>query len=112
MSGKLSSLNRRLAKVEQQVAERTKREELANRICRTSMPFTIVQDAEQFEVEMNRPCPVHGVRDLGQLLIHTPFNSDTTPSEVSIKLRQLLDLYELRLSQRSQSSDEPEENES
>jgi hypothetical protein len=112
MSGKLSSLNRRLAKVEQQVAERTKREELANCICRTSMPFTIVQDAEQFEVEMNRPCPVHGVRDLGQLLIHTPFNSDTTPSEVSIKLRQLLDLYELRLSQRSQSSDEPEENES
>jgi hypothetical protein len=112
MSGKLSSLNRRLAKVEQQVAERTKREELANCICRTSMPFTIVQDAEQFEVEMNRPCPVHGVRDLGQLLIHTPFNSDTTPSEVSIKRRQLLDLYELRLSQRSQSSDEPEENES
>jgi hypothetical protein len=109
MSGKLSSLNRRLAKVEQQVAERTKREELANCICRT---LTIVQDAEQFEVEMNRPCPVHGVRDLGQLLIHTPFNSDTTPSEVSIKRRQLLDLYELRLSQHSQSSDELEENES
>lgn len=112
MSGKLSSLNRRLAKVEQQVAERTKREELANCICRTSMPFTIVHNAEDFEVEMNRPCPVHGVRDLGQLLIHTPFNSDTTPSEESIKLRQLLDLYELRLSQRSQSSDELEENES
>jgi hypothetical protein len=112
MSGKLSSLSRRLAKVEQQVAERTKREELANCICGTSVAFTVIHDAEQFEVEMNRPCPVHGVRDLGPLVFHRPFNSDTTPSEESIKLRQLLDLYELRLSQRSQSSDELEENES
>jgi hypothetical protein len=112
MRRKLSSLSKRLAEVEQQVAERTKREELANCICRTSMPFTIVHNAEDFEVEMNRPCPVHGVRDLGQLIIPTPFTSDTTPSEESIKLRQLLDSYNLRLSQHSQSNDEREEHES
>jgi hypothetical protein len=76
------------------------------------MACTVIQDAEQFEVQMNRPCPVHGVRDLGPLVFIRPFNSDTTPSEESIKLRQLLDLYELRLSQHSQSSDELEENES
>ncbi len=112
MRRKLSSLSKRLAEVEQQVAERTKREELANCICRTSKPGTFAHNAEKFEAEMNRTCPVHGLRRLGDVIAVTFVNPDGTLSEESIKLSQLIDTYNLRLSQHSQSNDEREEHDS
>ena len=96
MSGKLSSLSRRLAKVEQQLADVARREELANCICRE---MTITFEAEEFEAEMNRTCLVHGFRRLGRILAVRFVNTDGTLTEESAKLHQLVETYELRLSQ-------------
>lgn len=67
MSGKLSSLNRRLAKIERQLIDEARRAELANCICRK----TTVADSdkpEEFEAEKNKPCPSHGVRQMGMIV--------------------------------------------
>jgi hypothetical protein len=112
MSGKLSSLSRRLAKLEQQRADRAMREELANCICGTKMAFRVFSNASEFEEEMNRTCPVHGVRRLGPIITMGAANPDGTPSEELLKLMRLMETYNLRLSQLSHSSDELEKNES
>ena len=63
MSGKLSSLRRRLAKVEQAAAQAAEREKLTGCICKFKRQgCTIAVDREQFEAEINRPRPVHGLR--------------------------------------------------
>ena len=106
MSGKLSSLSRRVAKLEQQRADRKRGEQLANCICCES---TMTHEAEKFEAEMNRTCPVHGFRRLGIIVTMTIIESDGTVAEESVKLRQLVDTYHLRLSQLPKSSCELED---
>ncbi len=55
MSGKLSSLSRRLAKIEQQMADQAQRAELANCNCKHMPDVTIANTVlpEEFEAEMN-----------------------------------------------------------
>ena len=59
MPGKLSSLRKRLAKVEQRMADRVLRSELAN-------------------CTGNPPCPAHGLRRLGRIVRIAFINLDRT----------------------------------
>ena len=69
----------------------------------------MTHEAEKFEAEMNRTCPVHGFRRLGIIVTMTIIESDGTVAEESVKLRQLVDTYHLRLSQLPKSSCELED---
>jgi hypothetical protein len=66
MSGKLSSLSRRLAKIERQLIDGARREELENCICR-QLTVADPNKPEEFEAEMNETCPLHGFRRLGEI---------------------------------------------
>jgi hypothetical protein len=106
MSAKLSSLRKRLAKLEQEQADRAKVVELANCNCpelKCAVPFLAVCPAK-LEAEMNKTCPVHGLRRFGQIAILDFVNLDGTTSEETIKLEQLIDSHNLRLAQHSHAS--------
>jgi len=64
MSGRLPGLQRRLARVERTFARIAEQAALVNCICVESI---FSDDAEELELEMNRPCPVHGFRSLGEI---------------------------------------------
>jgi hypothetical protein len=102
----LSSLSKRLAKVERELAERVRRKELAHCVCggaiRAALP-------EEFEAEMSRTCPVHGLRRAGILIICDIIERDGSLTEESVKLHQLVDAYKLGLSQQRQPSLEVED---
>ncbi len=93
MPGKLSSLSRRLAKVERQLIDAARPDEAD---C-TCSPFTVADPdkPEEFEAKMNQPCPVHGFRRLGSLLHVVQIGE-----EKSTALDQLLKIYEARQSPR------------
>lgn len=99
----LSSLSRRLAKVEQKLADSARREKLVNCICGDTI-IAVSTAPEQFEAEMNRTCPVHGFRRFGKICAVMFGVTDGPETKEEAKLRQLLETYELRLSQLSQSS--------
>jgi hypothetical protein len=110
MSAKLSSLHKRLARLEQECAAKARREELANCNCpelKSAVSFLAVCP-RKFEEEINTTCPVHGLRRFGKIAIIDFVNLDGTTSEEAIKLQQLIDSHNLRLAQHSQSSIEPE----
>jgi hypothetical protein len=122
MSGKYSSLSRQLAKVERKLANRARREKLANCICGGTI-IALSMATEQFEAEMNRTCPVHGFRRFGHidaLIFECPDGDETLgPPEYErnepVKLEQLVKTYELRYWEDLKSRvelEEDEENES
>lgn len=96
MSGKLSSLRKRLAKVERDLADRARREEYANCNCR-EMTHAMPGEEEEFEAEMNLPCPSHGFRRLGRIMRIVFVNPDRTPEPSP--LDELIATYEARLAQ-------------
>ena len=104
MSGSLSNLNRRLAKVEQQVDDRARQKNLATCNCypkdpeRVGIPF-VVTNTEEFEAEVNFPCPAHAFRRLGQLLVLQKMHPDRTLAAPSIGLLEVVDEYHRRLSE-------------
>lgn len=61
------NLEKRLAEVERRLRDVARREQQADCNCKQ---FTGAFNPEKFEEEMNRPCPAHGFRDLGQIF-HT-----------------------------------------
>ena len=71
MSGKLSNFSRRLAKIERQLIDRARRVDLANCNCRKVTIFH-PSKPEEFEAEKNKPCPAHGVRQLG-MIVHIEY---------------------------------------
>lgn len=93
MSGKLSSLSRRLAKVERQLIDEARREGMAGCIC-SAMTLADADKPEEFEAEMNEPCPAHGFRRLGMLLEVRQIGSKVA------KIDQLLEIYKARQSPR------------
>lgn len=96
----LSNLERRLAKVERLVADRARREKLANCNCGPQDPesgLIIVSDSRQLEAEMNLTCPAHGFRCLGQVMVIRSDEEDETFAEESVRLAKLFDEYERRL---------------
>jgi hypothetical protein len=118
MSGRLSSLSGRLAKVEQQQADRARREELADCNCpalKSTLSWLVPifpEPVAALEAELNRMCPVHGLRRFGAITIVNFVKPDGTNEYNTAKMHQLIDAHELLLSQYSQSNDEIEENES
>jgi len=94
MSGKISSLSRRLAKIERQLIDGARRAELANCICQ-ELTVADPNNPEKFEAEMNETCPVHGFRRLG-----TIYRIEHIGRQ-SAKLDQLLARYETRQSLRN-----------
>lgn len=96
MAGKLAGLRRRLEKAEKALAETVEQEKLANCICklgpRPRPTIAISVEPEKFEAEMNQTCPVHGFRDLGNI-IHMKFTD--LPDE-RFRLDDLLDEYHAR----------------
>jgi hypothetical protein len=111
MSGKLSSLWKRLAKVEQRIAVQARRAEFANCTCIHSPYFTaaITGQPEKFEAEMNLPCPAHGFRRLGRIM-HIRFMNPDGTAEPCPRLDELIATYEahLALAVREQAHDPQE----
>ncbi len=91
---KLLSLRKRLGKVEQQVADRARREEFAHCIC-GGVTVAIPGQEEEFEAKMNVPCPSHGFRKLGRIIKVVSVKPDRTEKDSS-RLDQLLAIYEAR----------------
>ena len=75
MSG---NLDRRLAKIEQQLAEIARQANAANCICKD---MTIISSEEE-EAEMNRKCPVHEHRQDQFLIIRIEDMGDMNGNEV------------------------------
>jgi hypothetical protein len=97
MTGRLSSFNKRLDKVERQQAERNRRLVVAECNCR-EITIALPHQAKEFEAEINRTCTAHGVRRLGKLLAMSFVNPGMTVTDESAKLNQLLETYRFRLS--------------
>ena len=113
MSGNLSGLRKRLAKVEQRMADQARRAELTNCTCKHSSAVTLANTVqpEEFEAEMNLPCPAHGFRRLGRIMRIVFVNSTNPRTEVpSPRLDELIATYEARLAQadREQANDPQE----
>lgn len=63
----LSNLRRRLAKIECQQAEKERRKKLAHYNCRYAV-LALSGRPEEFEAEMNLPCPAHGLRRFERII--------------------------------------------
>jgi hypothetical protein len=98
MSGKLSSLRKRLDQLEQRMADRARRAELANCTCIHMPDVTLAIHPEEFEAEMNLPCPAHGFRRLGKVLAIRFRDGDGT-TEPSDRWDELIATYQRRLDQ-------------
>lgn len=126
MTRKLLSLSRQFAKVEQKLADRARREKLADCICCDTI-IAVSTAPEKFEAEMNRTCPVHEFRRLGKI-IAVIFGSvdpaeepemfgpgtdeiDKEQAKNEAKLYQLIETYELRFWKDLKSRVELEEDE-
>jgi hypothetical protein len=109
MSGKLSGLWKRLAKLEQRMAEQARRAELASCTCVRTLTVALPDQPEQFEAEMNRPCPAHGIRRLGRITRIHFWNPDGT-EEPCPRLDELMATYKARLDQADrEGADAPQE---
>jgi hypothetical protein len=107
MSGKLSSLRKRLAKAEQEITYLARRAGLANCTC-TSRTLAVDGQAEKFEAEMNLPCPAHGFRRLGKIL-HIRF-VDRDGRVPCPRMDELIATYAARLAQAdSEEAHDPQE---
>jgi hypothetical protein len=100
MAGKRSDLTKRLRKMEQQVDQVAKLSEPKKCNCETSKTITVAAVArlEDFEAEMNHPCPAHGFRDLGNVMHVVIVGNDASLGEIAAaaKLEQLVTAYESR----------------
>lgn len=98
MSGNLSSLEKRLANLEQLVADLARQVESANCTCEPHGTLVLPFQPEKFEAEMNLPCPAHGFRRLGMILKIRFVNGDGS-REPTPRLDELLATYKARLDQ-------------
>jgi hypothetical protein len=92
MSQKFSRLNRRLAAVEQGVAERVKHVELANSNApklKSPVGFRVAIFPEALEADMNEMCPVHGLCRFGKIIVTEFVSPDGTASEKTAEMEQL-----------------------
>jgi hypothetical protein len=114
MSTRLFILNKRLVKVEQQVAHIAWREKLADCKCfpkgpaGSALPF-VVKNAEEFEADMKVTCPVHGFRRLGALMIVQIAGRKGEISEEYTRRMELVTEYKRRLSEAVKSNPELED---
>jgi len=84
-------LEKRLAQVEQRLANVAKRDQLVDCNCKQ---MTFFRTAEHFEAEKNLPCPGHGFRDLGRVNITIVVPLNGAPRDDTTRLEQLIATYE------------------
>lgn len=94
MTLSLPDLSKRAAKLERDVAERARRKELVNCVCREVVSAL---HPEELEAELNLPCSVHGIRRFGFIVTTGVIKPDVSLTEESLKMKQVVDAYELRL---------------
>jgi hypothetical protein len=100
---------KRLEKIEQKMAEITRREGLSNCICKDRM---LVARTKIFEAEMNKTCPAHGFRQLGKITVLELGDVKGNVKEESLGLTELVQEYERRFArhrQRMLEEDDPED---
>ena len=98
MSGNLSSLEKRFANLEQRVVDLARRVTSINCNCEPYVTLAFSTQPEQFEAEMNLPCPAHGFRRLGKIL-KIRFVDGNGRRDPTSRLEALLATYEARLAQ-------------
>jgi hypothetical protein len=102
MSGKLVGFRKRLERVEKVVAETVELENSADCICiPRGAGFSITaftNKPEEFEAEMNRMCPTHGFRSLGNIMVFRVVRPGQKKDE-RCRLDDLLDEYKARKSE-------------
>jgi hypothetical protein len=100
---------KRLERLEEKYADFARQEALADCICQT---LTFAFSTKIFEAEMNKTCPAHGFRRLGQITIVriVPTRKDRADSvdERSVGLDELVKEYMRRLAEVEQAEDEQE----
>lgn len=92
MSARLPGLQGRLAIAERTFARIAKQAALATCIC---VDAVFPDNADEFEREMNRVCPVHGFRSLGQIDRIFYVNPDRSVVK-DPKFDELTKIYEVR----------------
>jgi hypothetical protein len=97
MPGTLLGLQRRLIRVEQIFAAIAERNALAKCAC---VDETFINTADELEAEMDRACPVHGFRSLGEIERIFYVKPDRTIVK-DPKLERLLEIYEERRARQS-----------
>jgi|HubBroStandDraft_1064217.scaffolds.fasta_scaffold31788_2 hypothetical protein len=86
------NFDKRLAQVEQRLADVAKRrEQLTSCNCKR---FFGASEPDIFEEEANLPCPAHGFRDLGQIFHTVIVPERATEREKNAKVAQLIAAYE------------------
>jgi hypothetical protein len=94
------NFQRRLKRLEQQVAQIAKRNPQAICNCRR---LTVVARPEYFAAEMNQTCPVHGFRSLGQInVMEVTIVGENSVEYPSAGLTELLEDYKRRLARHRQ----------
>jgi hypothetical protein len=94
MTASFSNLSKRVAKVERRLSDVARRKRLAECDC-NCRKVTLPRDPEEFEMEMNLPCPAHGFRDLGHLIRLCFVNPDRSVVE-DPRMDELLATYQAR----------------
>jgi hypothetical protein len=95
VSGRLSNLRTRLAKVERRLGDVARQEQLTNCNCKFIGATIACNPPEHFEAEMNRPCPAHGFRDLGTIICYRVVHAGGRWEDTT-RLKQLVATYEAR----------------
>lgn len=108
------NLNSRLAKVEQELARIKEIDNQAECICKGGALISIGRGMlEEFKAEMNRPCPVHGFRELSFIhffSVEPARDLNSVPRIIEDpEVNALLEEYEWRLAEAKRERYENEE---
>jgi len=97
------TLAKRVAKVEQKLADKEEQDRLADCIC-VHLAVISIGMTHEFEEKMNRMCPVHGIRRAGKIIAvkyGTPESYSDSEKEEIRKLNeevdQVLERYDARV---------------
>lgn len=101
MSGKVAAFRRRLANVENALADAAEQEKQEDCICiphgARLITIAFSNKPEEFEADMNEKCPAHGFRSLGQIISFRVVASGRIDERC--RLDELLEEYRQRESQ-------------
>ena len=98
------SLEGRLAKIEQELAQVEANERLNNCICDNKLVVVTAGMAAEFRAGMNRLCPVHGFREMDLMHVtvcRTQGSPPPTPAETNAEaeIEEVLNEYNRRLAE-------------
>ena len=105
------SLEGRLSKIEQELAQVEANERLNDCICDDKLVVVTAGMAEEFRAEMNRLCPVHGFREMDirhVTVCRTKGSPPPTPAEIRAEadVEEVLSEYNRRLEESKRQRDE------